>query len=203
MFWNASWWRGGGGEKREKGIRSARRRKREKISVIVPTLNEAGSVEKAIRSARRTTRGAQVEVIVVDGGSEDATVKRARSLGAKIVRSGRGRGLQQDMGSKAATGNLLLFLHADTELPRRYDSMIHEVFWNASRHRDAKHIWGAFGELGIRSKGPLLRCVEFGVKQRTKYLGMPYGDQCHFFHRKAYQESGGYKHIPFMEVGSS
>ena len=171
-----------------------------KISVIVPVLNEEKAVEASIRSARRTSKAnAKVEVIVVDGGSVDGTVKKARSLGAKVVHSGRGRGVQQDKGSKAATGDLMLFLHADSELPRGYDSILCNALRSAEKLRDEKHIWGAFGELGIKLKGPLVRVIEFGVKARTRFLRMPYGDQCIFFHRRAYEESGGYKHIPFME----
>jgi len=174
---------------------------KEKISVILPTLNEERSVERSVRSCLGKTkgRGTNVEVVVVDGGSRDDTVRRARRAGARVVSAERGRGLQQDVGSKAASGDLILFLHADSELPEGYDALLHDTVRKASRERQRSEVWGAFAELRIRSKGPLLRVVEFGVKQRTKLLHKPYGDQCLFFHRDAYESCGGFKRVPFME----
>ena len=125
---------------------------KEKISVILPTLNEESSVERSVRSCLGKTkgRGTNVEVVVVDGGSRDDTVRRARRAGARVVSAERGRGLQQDVGSKAASGDLILFLHADSELPEGYDALLHDTVRKASRERQRSEVWGAFAELRIR-----------------------------------------------------
>ncbi len=180
-----------------------------KVSVIVPALNEAGCIERSILSAKRRVRcaGTSVEVIVVDGGSSDDTVGRSRALGARVIRSARGRGTQQDEGSKVARGDFFFFLHADTQLPDGYDSLLLASLDGANGRRQAapsspKHLWGAFSGLaieGLRSRPVMEKLIEFGVAQRTRLLHLPYGDQCLFFHREAYAASGGYAHTPFME----
>jgi len=178
------------------------RAKRSKISVIIPAFNEEGRISETISSTKRaTTDETPIEVIVVDGGSTDKTVSVARSMGAKVIRSAKGRGTQQDMGSRAASGEYLFFLHADSELPARYDSILFNSV-DALQGKDGKDVWGAFGQLAIKGRkaNNLLRMVEVGAMLRTKCLHMPYGDQCLFFHRDAYKECGGYKHIPLMEV---
>ena len=196
-------------ERKRKGKRSNR-----SLSIIVPVLDEEKVIERCLLSARKTSEeSTSVEIIVVDGGSVDATARKARALGAKVIRATkRGRGTQQDEGTRAARGDFLFFLHADTQLPQGYDSLLYAA---VKRVPDTTRMWGAFSQVSISDgnsssscssssggvkKGLLLRLVEFGIKQRTKYLHLPYGDQCLFFHRDSYKESGGYKHVPFMEV---
>lgn len=176
------------------------------LSVIIPTLNEEGHIDRSIRSTRDALSEPcrRVEVIVVDAGSTDDTVAVAKRNGARVISCSRGRGLQQDLGSRSARGEFLLFLHADSELPSDYDSMLYGSLSDpTNRARDKKALWGAFKGLsyegGGESEGALLRVVEAGVQMRTKLFGLPYGDQCFFFHRDAYRESGGFRHIPLME----
>jgi len=124
---------------------------RNKISVIVPALNEEGSIQRSIRSIKSNQcTKCKLEVIVVDGGSSDNTVKEARSMGAKVISVERGRGIQQDEGSKTASGDFLLFLHADSELPQCYDSLLQQAVQKTPEGTDTKDIWGAFAELAIK-----------------------------------------------------
>ncbi|KAG2430724.1 hypothetical protein HYH02_013566 [Chlamydomonas schloesseri] len=94
-----------------------------RLSVVIPALNEAGSISSTIESVRRAAVP-PVEIIVVDGGSNDGTPTQARKLGAKVVQSERGRGKQLNAGWRAAQGDWCLFLHADSQLPPQYDALI-------------------------------------------------------------------------------
>lgn len=88
-----------------------------KVSIIVPTLNEAGCLERTLRCLKLLSPTAW-EVLVVDGGSEDETIKIARSANVSVLTSDkRGRSIQMNLGAKAATGDILCFLHADTCIP--------------------------------------------------------------------------------------
>ena len=91
-----------------------------RISIIIPVLNEAGTIEKAIAS---TSPSLNTEVIVVDGGSSDDTVLLAQNMGATVMTSPAGRAHQMNLGAQAATGDILLFLHADTCLPPGFDAL--------------------------------------------------------------------------------
>ena len=162
MLWDTvlGWFQSGGGSagganaelgtcRREKGIDPVSQDG--KLSIIMPTLNEEKGIEKAITSVKNNRcTNCKVEIVVVDGGSSDNTVRRAKALGAKVIRSERGRGIQQDEGSKAASGDYFLFLHADTELPKCYDTLLYASLSKASAGREAKHIWGAFEGLDIK-----------------------------------------------------
>lgn len=158
-----------------------------KLSVIIPTLNEASSLPRAIAGLPR-----DVELIVVDGQSRDRTVDTARRLGARVVVGERGRGIQMNSGAAASTGEVLLFLHADCVLgPRAADSII-EVL------RDPDVVGGAF-RLRIDHQRRIYRVVAFGSNLRARFLGLPYGDQAIFVRRRAFEAVGGYPDIPLME----
>jgi glycosyltransferase involved in cell wall biosynthesis len=93
----------------------------ERISIIIPTINEAGTIQQTLIS---TQTGLNVEVIVADGGSQDDTVAIASAWGAKVLSVPKGRAKQMNLGAAAATGGILLFLHADTRLPLEFDAMV-------------------------------------------------------------------------------
>ena len=93
------------------------------LSVIIPALNEEAHIEETILNARNP----DAEIIVVDGGSGDRTVERAEQAGAAVIRGPRGRALQQNQGAAAARGSVLLFLHADTLLPKDYVAQVFET----------------------------------------------------------------------------
>lgn len=162
----------------------------EKISVIIPVLNEEGIIQKTLLRIRD---GSDVETIIVDGGSVDQTVELAQNLGVKVICCARiGRAGQMNAGAAAATGEILLFLHADTRLPVGYEGMIREAL---SKPRT---IAGAF-KLGIEGKGRLLRLVEIMVNARSRFLGIPYGDQAIFLKAPTFREIGGFPNLPVME----
>jgi len=160
-----------------------------KISVIIPTFNEAPTVRSAIASARASSG---VEVIVVDGGSSDETVELAKSKDVKVIESEKGRACQMNAGAAAATGDFLLFLHADTRLPAGFKDHVIQ----ALAHPGAGA--GAF-ELGIDAQRRGLRTVEHAVNWRSRHLELPYGDQAFFLKAELFHEMGGFPNIPIME----
>ncbi|MEG3862431.1 TIGR04283 family arsenosugar biosynthesis glycosyltransferase [Microcoleus sp. herbarium12] len=161
-----------------------------KISIIIPVLNEAPTIASVISTAL----GAQnVEIIVADGGSSDGTAEIAKSLGVRVVSTTPGRATQMNAGAIAATGDILLFLHADTLLPLGYDS-------GARRALAAKPsaVGGAF-ELKIDAPQYSLRLVEIGVNCRSRFLQMPYGDQAIFLYSATFDKIGGFPDLPLLE----
>ncbi|HYW20663.1 MAG TPA: TIGR04283 family arsenosugar biosynthesis glycosyltransferase [Nodularia sp. (in: cyanobacteria)] len=160
-----------------------------KISIIIPTFNEAANIQAAIASTQPSTN---VELIVVDGGSKDDTVSIAQSLGVKVISSVPGRAAQMNAGAMAATGDILLFLHADTRLPSGFDDMIRTAL------QQPKTIAGAFA-LEINASDWTLRWVEKGVNWRSHFWQMPYGDQAIFLTTEIFQKIGSFPDLPIME----
>lgn len=160
-----------------------------KISIIIPVLNEASTIEQTWESLENASN---VEVIVVDGGSQDETVAITRSLGIKVLSSPPGRACQMNAGAASATGDILLFLHADTLLPAWFDDMVRKVISQPGI------IAGAF-ELGIDAEQRSLRLVEKMVNWRSRYLQMPYGDQAIFLKTTVFRDIGGFPDLPIME----
>jgi rSAM/selenodomain-associated transferase 2 len=159
------------------------------ISVIIPTLNEAGNIKAAIAS---TQKSANIEIIVVDGGSSDDTVEIAQSLEVKVISSSPGRAVQMNAGAAVASGEILLFLHADTRLGVGFDIQIRQVLSLPGI------VAGAF-DLQIDASPFVFRLVEWGVKWRSRFFQMPYGDQAIFLTKKIFQEISGFPELPIME----
>ncbi|NJL36421.1 MAG: glycosyltransferase family 2 protein [Leptolyngbyaceae cyanobacterium SM1_4_3] len=159
-----------------------------KISIIIPVLNEANVIQQILNQLRN----AAVEIIVVDGGSQDQTVEIVKSLGDRVIHSRPGRAYQMNAGAKAATGEILLFLHADTRLPTGFADLICQTL------AQPKTIAGAFA-LEIDGPQPGLRLVEWGVNVRSRYFQMPYGDQALFLRAETFARFGGFPELPFME----
>ncbi|NJL78317.1 MAG: glycosyltransferase family 2 protein [Richelia sp. RM2_1_2] len=160
-----------------------------KISIIIPTLNESKNIKATLASTQKSTN---IEVIVVDGGSQDNTVDIVESLGVKVITGYQNRACQMNAGAINATGDILLFLHADTLLPANFDAMIRIGL------QQAKIVAGAFS-LRINAPQTGLRLVEWGVKCRSKWLQMPYGDQGIFITKKIFNDIGGFPELPIME----
>lgn len=160
-----------------------------KISIIIPVLNEASKIAKTIATAQSEKN---VEILVVDGGSRDDTVAIVQSLGVKVLSASASRANQMNVGAKAATGEILLFLHADTHLPANFDGSVRQVL------RQPKTIAGAFA---LQIDGTLrgLRLVETGVNLRSHFLSLPYGDQAIFVQAETFKLLGGYCPLPIME----
>lgn len=160
-----------------------------RISIIIPTLNEGNNIKVAITSTQFSTN---VELIVVDGGSSDGTPGIAHSLGATVISSAPGRAIQMNAGAAIASGEILLFLHADTRLPHGFDTMIRRAL------QQPGIIAGAFA-LRIDAPHWGLRLVEWGVKWRSHFYQLPYGDQAIFLTKTAFTEVGNFPLIPIME----
>ena len=160
-----------------------------RISIIIPAINEANTIAKTIESIGP---GDKKEIILVDGGSIDNTVSIAKSLGARVITSSPPRARQMNRGAEHATGDVLIFLHADTRLPEKFE----DVIFNSFKH--PKMVAGAF-ELRMDSPAPGLRLIERLANLRSRYLKMPYGDQAIFLSSKLFQDLGGFLDIPIME----
>jgi len=161
-----------------------------RISVIIPALNEQARIASAIRSAQG---GGDVEIIVVDGHSTDDTAGVARSCGVTVLMtSPPGRARQMNAGAAQATGQWLLFLHADTLLPPAYDRCIRRLL------SEQGIVGGAFC-LKIDTPGWFLRFLEKTVNLRSRWLGRPYGDQGIFLAAELFERLEGYADLPIME----
>lgn len=132
------------------------------------------------------------EVIVVDGRSQDQTTRIAHRHGARVVEAPPSRGRQQDVGAAVASGDVFLFLHADTMLPDGFDRQVHRVL---SRPGVAA---GAF-RLRIDASGWSYRGLEFMIDLRSRLLQMPYGDQAIFLKAEVFRRVGGFGNLAVME----
>jgi rSAM/selenodomain-associated transferase 2 len=157
-----------------------------RLSVVIPCLDEAQGIAAALQDlAPLRARGH--EVIVVDGGSADGTPGIARPSCDRVVAAPRGRGSQMNAGARAATGEAIVFLHADTRLPPRAD----ELIFNSLQ----KNLWGRF-DVSIGGAHPLLRVVAWAMNLRSRVTGIATGDQAIFVRRDEFR---GFPEIPLME----
>jgi rSAM/selenodomain-associated transferase 2 len=162
-----------------------------KLSIIIPTLNEAFFLGRTLSFLAGIPHETP-ETIVVDGGSTDHTMEVARKHACHVLTSRRGRGIQQDTGARRATGNVFLFLHADTLLPPVFVPQIEKALAQSTV------IVGAF-RLSIYPSNAWLRLVAHMANMRSWILKMPYGDQALFMRGSDYFRVGGFADIPIME----
>jgi rSAM/selenodomain-associated transferase 2 len=158
------------------------------LSVIIPALNEEAHIQKTILSSRSP----DAEIIVVDGGSRDRTIEKAEQAGAAVLKGPRGRSLQQNLGAAAAKGGVLLFLHADTLLPKDYVAHVFETLM------DRRVVLGAF-RFKTDLDGPFLRGIEWTTYFRSRYLRLPYGDQALFVRKLHFHAAAGFPELPVAE----
>jgi rSAM/selenodomain-associated transferase 2 len=162
-----------------------------KLSIIIPVLDEGEAIAAALdRLAELRSLG--VEVIVVDGGSRDATVQRARLRADAVIVAPRGRAVQMNAGAEKAAGDVLLFLHADTRLPPAAEHVVLNALARSGR------VWGHF-DVEIEGTHPLLPMIAFCMNMRSRVTGIATGDQAIFVRRDAFQAAGGYPQIALME----
>jgi len=158
------------------------------LSVVIPTLNEEGVIE---RTLQQFVDLENVEVIVADGGSSDATPEIVRRTKFVLLPVNSGRGRQMNAGASVASGEALLFLHADTRLPDRFQELVWSTLASGA-------IAGAF-RLSVDQSGWGLRLIEWGVNQRTQVFQSPYGDQALFLRADTFFTLGGFPNWKLME----
>ncbi|MGB6043626.1 MAG: TIGR04283 family arsenosugar biosynthesis glycosyltransferase [Pirellulales bacterium] len=161
----------------------------QKVSAVIPVLNEAATVESAVR--RAWAAGAD-EVIVSDGGSTDGSASIARQQACQVVESSTGRAIQQNQGARAANGDILLFLHADNWLAAGTVDQIRTVCQDGQVH------YGGFLQQ-IQAEGSLYRFIERGNAMRVRRLHIAYGDQGIFVRRSTFNAVGGFPTVSLME----
>lgn len=161
------------------------------ISVVIPVYNEADRINETVRHVWKIAGGQPVEIIVVDGGPGHSTLKAITSPDVIKVESRPGRGIQMNVGAAVATGDILLFLHADTALP-------HNALNSIRRALAGRAQAGAFS-LSIDSPRAALACVAFFANMRSRIERIPYGDQAQFIPTSLFRDMGGYAGIPIME----
>jgi len=174
-----------------RGAREAPAPARLLISIVIPALNEAPDLERLLPDLGARFPGA--EVVLVDGGSTDATAAvAARSPRVRLLASPRGRASQMNAGARAALGDVLLFLHADTLLP---DGALAAV---EAAVGDPGIVAGRF-DVRFDNSRLLFRMISWFMNQRSRWSGISTGDQAIFVCRKPFDALGGYPDIPLME----
>jgi hypothetical protein len=159
------------------------------LSVIIPVLNESAHVHRTLASLSREDH---VEVLVVDGGSRDGTVQRAEQAGARVLASRAGRAGQMNVGARSAQGELLFFLHGDSQAPFLFD------WWIRQGLSRPKASGGSFS-FGLDSIFPGSGLITAVANARSRLLGLPYGDQGLFVGRELFFELGGFPETPLLE----
>lgn len=161
------------------------------LSIIVPVFNEEANIRPFLQTLQEHVRGAGIEVIVVDGGSTDATAAIVRSLGVRCIQGPRGRAQQMNFAAAQAHGDYLLFLHCDTLLPAVFADEFAQI-------RAAAPVWGFFA-LRLSGRERVFRVIERAISWRSAATGIGTGDQGIFVRRDLWQEVGGYRDLALME----
>lgn len=161
------------------------------LSIVVPVRNEAGSITAFLQSVRSACDH-PVQLVVVDGGSSDATAELARPLCDLLITSTKGRARQMNAGAHRAAGAILWFLHADSRLPPHADRIVRNAI------SQGRQQWGRF-DIGLSGRHPLLRVVERMMNWRSRLSGIVTGDQGLFVTRELFDAIGGFPDIALME----
>ena len=163
-------------------------------SIVIPTLNAGTGLGRTLKALTQEPVAGTVEIIIVDGGSDDTTIAIANEYGARVLRTQRGRGQQLARGAEEARGEWFLFLHADT---------VPEPGWGealaafAAAPENVKRA-GVFG-FALDDLSPSARRLERIVAWRSRVMALPYGDQGLFLSRAFYRALGGFRPLPLFE----
>ena len=160
-----------------------------RVSIIIPTLNEAGTIERTLSWVRQVSA---CEIIVVDGGSEDGTAECARPYVDRLVAAPRGRAHQMNAGAQAASGEALLFLHADTIPPEQFPELIADAL------ADSEVVGGRF-DVDVDAPGWPFWAIGSLMNMRSRLTGIATGDQGIFVRRTVFETIGGYPEWDIME----
>ncbi len=159
------------------------------LSIVVPVLNEAENLSDLAKKAYSDR--SRIEYIVVDGGSDDGSLDAAEVWADKVVTCERGRALQMNAGAGLASGDFLLFQHADTRLPDDMNAFLCEL-------ASAQPTWGFF-RVQLRPANFLLKLVATLMNWRSRASAVATGDQAIFVRRELFDRAGGFDDIPLME----
>ena len=162
-----------------------------KLSIIIPTLNEAANIGELLKRLE-PMRARGTEVVVVDADSTDATRDIATQLADRVITAERGRAMQMNAGAKEASGDALLFLHADSILPANGDELITRGL------SDPRFTWGRF-DIDIAGAHRMLPVIAWFMNHRSRLTGIATGDQGIFATRVAFDMVGGFPEQPLME----
>lgn len=160
-----------------------------RVSVIIPALNEAGSIAQTLLRVRQA---GECELLVVDGGSTDGTADLAGAYADRVLQAPRGRAQQMNAGAQVATGEVLLFLHADTVLPAGFPVLLAQALG------DPAVVGGRF-DVRLDAPGWPFRMIETLMNVRSRLTRISTGDQAIFVRRETFFELGGYPEISLME----
>jgi rSAM/selenodomain-associated transferase 2 len=163
-----------------------------RFSIIVPVFHEGDRINDLMEHLNQLDTGEACEIIIVDGAPERDTLKRVQSNHVIKVSSEKGRAMQMNAGASVAKGEILIFLHADTELPHCALKRINDFLPRK------EYVGGAF-DLGIKSDKPIFKVIAFLASLRSRLNRIPFGDQGIFVRREYFNDMGGYKQIPLME----
>ncbi len=162
------------------------------LSLIIPVWGEAKSINENIKQIRELDAGGIAEIIAVDGDPGGSTISAIRDEGVRTAIAQKGRARQMNRGAALATGDVLLFLHADTLLPSNAFALIRAAM------NDKRFVGGAF-DLGFDTSRKIFKITESYVFLRTRLTRIPFGDQAIFIRRDFFEKIGGYRDIPIME----
>jgi rSAM/selenodomain-associated transferase 2 len=162
-----------------------------KLSIIIPTLNEGENILPTLTCLDQLEKHT-IEIILVDGGSQDNTLEISRPYVDTILTSGKGRARQMNLGAKHASGHILWFLHADSLIPDNADQLI------INNLQQTHYAWGRFN-IQLSGSKWVFRIIERFINTRSRLTSIATGDQGIFVLRKEFEKINGYADIPLME----
>jgi rSAM/selenodomain-associated transferase 2 len=158
----------------------------------MPVWHETSIINETINAIVSLPCDGSVEVIVVDGSPSGETIRTIQNRAVRTAIAATGRAKQMNEGASRAQGDILLFLHADTILPR-------DALRSISSVMEKKDVVGGAFDLGIQSDRPIFRIIENAASLRSRITRIPYGDQAPFIRKDYFHAAGGFKEIPLME----